>query len=80
MTFQPLFYRIQKILTAETGVYLVGGAVRNALLNQQANDLDFAVVSNVEKIARKVSHELHTDFYPLDAEREAYRLVFSDQW
>ena len=78
MTFQPLFYRIQKILTAETGVYLVGGAVRNALLNQQANDLDFAVVSNVEKIARKISHELHTDFYPLDAEREAYRLVFSD--
>ncbi len=79
MTFQPLFYKIQEILAAETGVYLVGGAVRNALLNQNANDLDFAVASNVEKLARKVSHELHTDFYPLDAERESYRLVFSDQ-
>jgi tRNA nucleotidyltransferase/poly(A) polymerase len=79
MTFQPLFYKIQEILAAETGVYLVGGAVRNALLNQQANDLDFAIVSNVELIARKVSHELHTDFYPLDAEREAYRLIFSDK-
>jgi poly(A) polymerase len=78
MAFPPLFYRIQEILNSETGVYLVGGAVRNALLNQQANDLDFAIVSNVEKIARKVSHELNTDFYSLDAEREAYRLIFSN--
>ena len=79
MAFPPLFYEIQEILATETGVYLVGGAVRNALLNQQANDLDFVIVSNVEKIARKVSHELHTDFYPLDAVREAYRLVFTNQ-
>jgi tRNA nucleotidyltransferase/poly(A) polymerase len=78
MAFPPLFYRIQEILNSETGVYLVGGAVRNALLNQPANDLDFAIVSNVEKIARKVSHELNTDFYPLDTEREAYRLIFSN--
>ena len=78
MTFPPVFYKIQEILAGEAGVYLVGGAVRNALLNQLANDLDFAVASNVEKLARKVSRELHTDFYPLDAEREAYRLIFSD--
>ncbi len=49
MTFPSIFSQIQKILAHEPDVYLVGGAVRNALLNQQVNDLDFAVTSKCRK-------------------------------
>lgn len=75
MSFPPIFNKIQEILSHEQNIYLVGGAVRNALLNQVANDLDFTVSIDVERIARSVSRELNTDFYPLDIEREAYRLI-----
>ena len=70
-----MFFQIQKILSNESNIYLVGGAVRNALLNQPMNDLDFAVPSGVEKVARLVSRELKTDIYPLDQARESYRLI-----
>lgn len=75
MTFPSIFYKIQTILSKEPEVYLVGGAIRNALLGQPIHDLDFALTGNVEKTARYVSRELDTDFYPLDAERETYRLI-----
>lgn len=75
MTFPPLFYQIQKVLSNERNIYLVGGAVRNALLAQKMNDLDFAVPSDVERVARLVSRELKADIYPLDQARESFRLI-----
>ena len=75
MPFPQMFYKIQEILSDEAGIFLVGGAIRNALLGQAAHDLDFAVEKNTEKLARKVSRELQSSFFPLDNERETYRLI-----
>ncbi len=75
MLLPPIFYQIQQILAEEPGVFLVGGAIRNVLLGQEINDLDFAVSGNTGKIARRVCNLLHTDFYTLDSSRETYRLI-----
>lgn len=79
MTFQQIFYRIQDILSEEKGVFLVGGAVRNALLGLEAHDLDFAVEFEPEKLARKVCRELQASFFPLDVERETFRLISKEE-
>ena len=56
-------------------VYLVGGAVRDALLGRPVHDLDFVLERNAIKTARHIADSLHADFYPLDIERDAGRVI-----
>ncbi len=56
-------------------VYLVGGAVRDALLGRPSHDLDFAVAHDAVKLARAVANELNGAFYLLDAERGTARVI-----
>jgi putative nucleotidyltransferase with HDIG domain len=69
-------------------VYLVGGAVRDALLGYQVHDLDFVMERDAIKIARRVANALpHTgtgtitkaDFYPLDPERDTGRIIVTNE-
>jgi len=75
MPFHPILAKIQKLLFGEGGIYLAGGAVRDALLQEEGNDLDFAVQKNTEKLARRVANAMGSDFYILDRERESFRLI-----
>ncbi|MGE5659498.1 MAG: CCA tRNA nucleotidyltransferase [Actinomycetota bacterium] len=58
--------------------YLVGGAVRDALLGRVSEylDLDFVVLAGALKTARKVAEQYHAGFVLLDAERQIARVVF----
>jgi len=56
-------------------VYLVGGAVRDALLSRPIHDLDFVLERNAIKTARHIADALHADFYPLDLERDTGRVI-----
>ena len=56
-------------------VYLVGGAVRDALLGRTVHDLDFVLERNAIKTARHIADTLHADFYPLDIERDTGRVI-----
>ena len=56
-------------------VYLVGGAVRDAILGRVGHDLDFAVDGNAVGLARIVANRLHGDFFLLDAERGTARVI-----
>ena len=56
-------------------VYLVGGAVRDALLGRPVHDLDFVLERNAIKTARHVADALQADFYPLDSERDTGRVI-----
>jgi tRNA nucleotidyltransferase/poly(A) polymerase len=56
-------------------VYLVGGAVRDALLGRPAHDLDFVLERNAIKTARHVADALHADFFPLDMDRDTGRVI-----
>lgn len=75
LNFSPLFETIRDILADEDDVFLVGGAVRDAILQREIHDLDFAVKKNAIKLARKVAHFLNADFYPLDLDRDTGRVL-----
>ncbi|NJN73173.1 MAG: CCA tRNA nucleotidyltransferase [Limnothrix sp. RL_2_0] len=57
---------------------LVGGAVRDALLQRESQyiDFDFVVPEKAVETAREISHKYRAGFVVLDAERHIARVVF----
>jgi poly(A) polymerase len=74
LRFSPLIDRILPIL-GETEVYLTGGAVRDALMGRESHDFDFAVRSHAIDVARRVARLLEADFYVLDKDFDAARVI-----
>ncbi|MEB3826981.1 CCA tRNA nucleotidyltransferase [Phormidium sp. CCY1219] len=60
--------------------YLVGGAVRDALLNRESEylDLDFVLPKGALKTARQIADRYKAGFVVLDAERKIARVVFEN--
>jgi putative nucleotidyltransferase with HDIG domain len=73
----PILDKVRDVLVDEE-VYLVGGAVRDMLLNRISSDLDFALPSKGISTARRVANSLHADFMVLDDERDTGRVVYTD--
>lgn len=59
-------------------VWLVGGAVRDLLLDRPLHDWDFAVAGHALALARRVADALEAAYYPLDVERDAGRVVVEE--
>lgn len=59
-------------------VYLVGGAVRDLLLQREPGDLDFAVSHHSEELTRQIANQLHGTLVMLDKKRETARLILPD--
>ncbi len=59
---------------------LVGGAVRDALLERQSDylDLDFVLPANAVQTARQLANRTAAGFVVLDAERQIARVVFAE--
>jgi len=76
-THSPLVDKVREALPDQE-IYLVGGAVRDMLLNRLSRDLDFALPSNGIPTARKIANTLKADFMPLDDERDTGRVIFTD--
>lgn len=72
---QPLLSRIIRLLPADEPFYLVGGAIRDALLNRASYDLDFITPGDAMRVARQVADEVGAAYFPLDRERNIARLV-----
>ncbi len=72
--FPALYYQIVEVINSSGG-YLVGGAVRDILLSKPVRDLDFALPGRTYEYARKVADRLGGDFYILDQERKAARVL-----
>lgn len=60
----------------EMPVYLVGGAVRDALLGRPSHDLDFVVPAGAIRLAFRVADALGVPAFALDRERDTGRVVF----
>ena len=58
--------------------YMVGGAVRDALLGRRRGylDLDFVLLADAVKTARKIASRYKAGFVLLDAQRQIARVVF----
>ena len=59
-------------------IFLVGGAIRNTILEKQVQDIDFVVQKNAIQLARNIADRFNGDFYVLDNKRGTARaLIFS---
>lgn len=77
-TFQftsELFDLIRSALPENQPIYLVGGAVRDALLGKPTHDFDFIVPEDVFATGRRFANALNAAYYPLDEVRETVRIV-----
>lgn len=68
--------QISKELNVE--IYLVGGTIRDLLLNRRTEDLDLVAVCHSRLLAEKVADILGGTFVELDDDREIYRVVLKD--
>jgi len=76
-TYSPLIDKVRDILPNQE-IYLVGGAVRDMLLNRLSRDLDFALPANGISLARRVANALKADFMVLDNERDTGRVIVTE--
>ena len=77
-SFSPLITRIQAVLPQQE-IYLVGGALRDALLGRVSHDYDFAVPKNAIDTGRKVAAAFKADFYVLDETFDTARVIVSNE-
>ncbi|MCP4357472.1 MAG: CCA tRNA nucleotidyltransferase, partial [Chloroflexi bacterium] len=81
LTLPDLLTGIQPLLAQETQpVYLVGGAVRDALLGRTSQDLDFVTPHDAIKLAFRMANALRVPAYVLDRERDVGRVVLSQAY
>ena len=80
LALSPLLDQLRPFLAQQDRpVYLVGGAVRDALLNRISHDLDFVVPHHAIQMAFKAANALNAPAYVLDQERDTGRVVLSDE-
>lgn len=77
VSYSPMIDKVRETLSGQE-IYLVGGAVRDMLLNRASPDLDFALPSNGISLARRVANALHADFMVLDQERDTGRVIVTE--
>jgi tRNA nucleotidyltransferase/poly(A) polymerase len=72
----PFVILVREIAQArKVALILVGGAVRDALLDKPVHDLDFAVQGNAVGLARVVADRVGGAFYLMDEERGTARVI-----
>ncbi len=73
-----IFERVCAALPDPSQVFLVGGAVRDALLRRPLHDFDFAVAGDGLAVAKKVARTLDVPFFALDDTRGTGRVILTD--
>jgi poly(A) polymerase len=71
----PLVATAARALAGEEGVWIVGGAVRDAALEREVADLDLAVAGDPGSAARALAAELGEHAFELSAEFGTWRIV-----
>jgi tRNA nucleotidyltransferase/poly(A) polymerase len=61
-------------LNLSAPLYIVGGAVRDALLNRPIKDLDLTTPADAIRVARQIANALDGDIFVMDAERGVARV------
>jgi len=71
----PILERIASLLPQDQAIYVVGGAVRDALLRRPVQELDFTLPEGAIRTARKIADSLEGAFYVLDKDRDYGRVI-----
>ena len=70
-----LIESVRQNLPAGTPCWLVGGAIRDMLLERPLHDMDFVLPGGARQIAQAVSHALGGVSFSLDNERDTHRVI-----
>lgn len=65
-------------LTFKNPIWLVGGGVRDHLMNRSTVDYDFVIDGDVVLFARRLADRMGGDYYDLDKVRGIGRVIFED--
>jgi tRNA nucleotidyltransferase/poly(A) polymerase len=71
----PFVESVRRALGDSEGIWIVGGAVRDAALGEEVRDLDLAVAGDPKPIARAIAAELGDHAFELSAEFRTWRVV-----
>jgi poly(A) polymerase len=75
----PVVVAARRALQGVEGVWIVGGAVRDAALGREVADLDLAVAGDPGAAARAIGEELGEHVFELSAEYGTWRVVARDR-
>lgn len=79
LPLSPLLDQLRPLLAAKPmPIYLVGGAVRDAVLGRVSHDLDFVLRHDAIKTAFDIANALKVPAYVLDQERDTGRVVLAE--
>ncbi len=78
-SLDSLLDAILAVLPPGQPLYLVGGAVRDHLLQRPTHDLDFALPGDALRLGRKVANALGAAYYPMDEERGTARVILTGE-
>lgn len=83
LTFNPEIQSLLDVIRGELEsgqeLFLVGGAVRDAILGQEINDLDFALPEDPTTLVKKLGKRLKVGYFTLDDDRHTARLLYHDR-
>ena len=71
----PFVEAVRGALGEASGVWIVGGAVRDAALGEEVRDLDLAVAGDPKPVARAIAAALGDHAFELSAEFQTWRVV-----
>lgn len=76
----PLLDKLRPFFFKQTQpIYLVGGAIRDALIGQLSHDLDFVLPQHAVRLAFAIGDQFGWPAYVLDKKRDTGRVVIADQ-
>lgn len=70
--------RISTLVPSGVMLYLVGGAVRDLILNRPLHDYDFILEGFVRQVAKRVADEFDGKYYVMDEERDIARVIVQE--
>lgn len=72
---QLILEHLRQIATPERPLFLVGGAVRDLLLQRPVHDLDVVVRGETRRLANDLACRMHGALYVMDEERDTTRVI-----
>jgi len=75
---EPLVAAARRALAGGEGAWVVGGAVRDALLGEAVADLDLAVAGDPGSVAKAIAREIGEHAFELSAEFGTWRVASSE--
>lgn len=74
-----IFSALRENLEPDNKVYMVGGMVRDILMNRCVHDIDLSYCGNVRNYAKKVADYLDASFFMLNQKFQTARIIYKSQ-